>query len=603
MPETDSRLGLTRRLKRAGLGLFATALVATAATAALPAAASAAGTLTVSGAVTVPATDNAGDVYAVLLDLGGNPVTETQVLAGAPSTSGTFSFTGVSAGSYKVYFVDPTGTDNVAPAYLGGATSFQSASSVSVAGSGDVGSATLASGGEITGTIADANVGDTNTTVTADQVGAPDPGQSAFWKWYASGTPQGTITTAGSTRSYTIGGLVPGSEYTLRYGFGSATTPQWHTRAYVGANGTVNPDPADAAVFKPGATALTASFSVPAVGTITGTVTDPGGLSNSNVTVDVFDGAGATVPATVSWSNGAYTVLGLIPGTYKLEFIPTSQVLAPQYYNDATTLATAAAINVASGQQTANINVTLAAGSTVSGTVTAAQGGTPLGGLEVELIDAQGHAAALTFTNADGTYTLTRVPAGSWYVEFDGGRAYNGQYYATEYYLGKPTLAGAKALAIHPGVAVTGINEALLLESTTAPGLPRVSGGSLTGLSTDKVALKFKLAAGSGPAGYLKSFTIKLPKNVSWNKRKLKSDIVIARDTYSEAIRSGRLVITFATGKKTVSFQIKAGGITVSKGIERQAKMHRIKSEAIDLAATDPTGNTSSLSFTVKNPH
>ncbi len=183
------------------------------------------------------------------------------------------------------------------------------------------------------------------------------------------------------------------------------------------------------------------------------------------------------------------------------------------------------------------------------------------------------------------------MPAGTWYVEFDGGRAYNGQYYATEYYLGKPTLAGAKSLAVNPGVAVTGINEALLSESTTAPGLPKVSGGSLTGLSTDKVALKFKLAAGSGPAGYLKSFTIKLPKNVSWNKSKLKSDIVIARDTYSEAIRSGRLVITFATGKKTVSFQIKAGGITVSKGIESQAKKRKIKSEAIDVAATDTTGN------------
>src|ERR1700691_5405248 len=104
MPETDSPPGLARRLKRAGLGLFATGLAAMAVTAALPAAASAGGTLTVTGAVTVPATDNAGDVYAVLLDLGANPVADTQVVAGAPTTSGTFSFTGVAAGSYKVYF-------------------------------------------------------------------------------------------------------------------------------------------------------------------------------------------------------------------------------------------------------------------------------------------------------------------------------------------------------------------------------------------------------------------------------------------------------------------------------------------------------------------
>jgi hypothetical protein len=603
MPETDSRPGLARRLKRAGLGLCVTALAATAVTAALPAAASAAGTLTVTGAVTVPATDNAGDVYAVLLDPGGNPVSETQVVPGAPTTSGTFVFTGVSAGSYKVYFVDPTGTDDVAPAYLGGATSFQSASSVAVASSASIGSATLAAGGEVSGTITDANTGDTNTSVTANQVGATDPGQSAFWNWYASGSPQGTITTTGSTRSYTIGGLVPGSVYTLQYGFGSATAPVWNTQVYVAANGTVNPDPADATVFKPSATPLTAAFSVPAVGSINGTVTDPGGLANSNVAVEVFNDAGAVIPATVTWSNGAYTVRGLIPGTYKLEFLPVSQVLAPQYYNGAATLATATAINVVSGAQISNINVTLTAGSSVSGTVTAAQGGAPLGGLEVGLIDAQGNAAALTFTNADGTYTLTGVPAGTWYVEFDGGRAYNGQYYATEYYLGKPTLAGAKALAVNAGVPVTGINEALLSESTTAPGLPKISGGSLTGLSTDRVALKFKLAAGSGPAGYLKSFTIKLPKNVSWNKSKLKGDIVIARDTYSEAIRSGRLVITFATGKKTASFQIKAGGITVSRGIENLAKKRSVKSEAIDVAATDTTGNVSSLSFTVKKPH
>jgi hypothetical protein len=474
---------------------------------------------------------------------------------------------------------------------------------VAVAGSGDIGSSALASGGEITGTIADANIGDTDTTVTADQVGATDPGQSAFWTWYASGSPQGTITTTGSTTNYTIGGLVPGSEYTLQYGFGSATAPQWNTQVYVAVNGTVNPDPAGATVFKPAATPVTASFSVPAVGSITGTVTDPGGLSNTNVTVEVFNAAGAVVPATVNWSNGAYTVRGLLPGAYKLEFLPASQVVAPQYYNDAATLATATAVNVVSGEQTPNVNVTLTAGSTVSGTVTAAQGGAPLGGLEVELIDAQGNAVAFTFTNADGSYTLTGVPAGSWYVEFDGGRAYNGQYYATEYYLGRPTLAGAKALAVNAGVAVSGVNEALLSESTTAPGLPKVSGGSLTGLSTDRVALKFKLAAGTGPAGYLKSFTIKLAKNVSWNKSKLKSDIVIARDTYTEAIQSGRLVITFATGKKTVSFRIKAGGITVSKGIENQAKKRKIKSQAIDVAATDTTGNVSSLSFTVKKPH
>ncbi len=599
MTESNARPTVARISKRLSVVLAASVSTLAVAFAVIPGVALAAGTLTVTGGVAVPAGASVHDVYAVLLDLGGNAVAEAQV---APT--GIYTFNGVSAGSYKVYFVDPTGADDVAPAYLGGATAFASATPVTVSASGALASTSLTNGGEITGTIADANTGDTNTTVTAVPVGVTDPGQSAFWSYYANGLPTGTITASGSARSYAVGGLVPSSSYTLAYGFASATAPHWNTTAYVTASNGVTADPATAAVFKAQAgSPLAGNFSVPAVGSISGTVTDPGGLPNSNVTVDLFNAAGAYIPASVAWSNGTYTVNGVLPGTYKVEFIPDSQVVAPQYFNGAATLASATAINVNSGMTTGNVSVTLAAASTVSGTVTAAQGGAALGGLEVELVNAQGANVDTTFTNADGTYTLTGVPAGSWYVRFDGGRAYNGQYYATEYYLGKPTLAGAKPLAVNSGVAVTGINEALLPVSTVAAGLPKISGGSLTGLSTDKVALKFKLTAGSGPAGYLQSFSIKLPKNVSWNKSKLKGDIVIARDVYSYAIKSGRLVITFASGKKTVSFQIKAGGITVSKSIQNSAEKRTIKSEAIDVAATDTTGSASSLSFTVKNPH
>ncbi len=605
MTRTDLRPRTLRRLRRAGVGLAASALAATA-LAAIPAGASAAGTLTVTGNVTVPTGANAGDVYAVLLDLGGNPVGDTQVTAGAPTTSGTYEFDGVAPGSYKVYFVDPTGTDDVAPQYLGGATAFSQASPTTVSASGALGAVTLVTGGEITGTIADANTGDTGTTITARPVGATDPGQAAFWSAHGiNGLPSGSIASSGSTTGYAIGGLVPGSTYTLAYGFRwTATTPHWSQTAYVTSSNGVTPDAGLASVFKAQtATPLAVSFGVPAVGSISGTATDPGGLPNSNVSIDLFDSTGAEILPSVSWSSGTYTASGVLPGTYKVEFVPDSTALAPQFYNGAVTLANASAVNVTSGNTTGNVSVTLAAAANVSGKVTAAQGGTALGGLEVELIDAQGHDVATTFTNADGSYTLTGVPAGTWYVKFDGGRAFNGSYYATEYYVGKATLAGAKSVAVNAGVSVTGIDQALLAEGTTAAGAPKVSGGSMSGLSTNKVGLKFKLTSGTGPAGYIKSFTIKLPKNISWNKSKLGSDIVIAHDKFTYAIKSGKLVVTFASGKKTVSFQIKAGGITVTKGIQNQAKQHKIKSEAIALGVTDTAGVTSSLSFTVKNPH
>ena len=139
----------------------------------------------------------------------------------------------------------------------------------------------------------------------------------------------------------------------------------------------------------------------------------------------------------------------------------------------------------------------------------------------MEVVDAQGNVVAQTITNPNGTYTLSDVPAGTWYLEFVGGRAYNGQYYATEYYLGRARSAASLAIKLSAGEALSNVNEGLLPESTTLPGVPKLSLGRLSGLSTNKVALSFRLTAGTGPAGYLLGFSIKLPKYVSWNRAAL----------------------------------------------------------------------------------
>ncbi len=78
---------------------------------------------------------------------------------------------------------------------------------------------------------------------------------------------------------------------------------------------------------------------------------------------------------------------------------------------------------------------------------------------------------------------------------------------------------------------------------------------------------------------------------------------MIPGDKYTEAIKAGRLVITFTGGKKVVNFRIKAGGIKVSKGIEALAKKRKIDSEGIALTVSDTTGKLSAASFTVKKPH
>jgi hypothetical protein len=584
------------RARHVGLGLLAPALTALA-LAAAPAAAQAATTGTITGSFTVPAgTTSPSDVNVLLADRNGNSVA---IGAGNETVTptGTYTITGVSPGQYYVYFNDTTSTDNVAPDYYGdaGTDNINKATVVTVPATGgtqSLSAETLGAGAIITGTVADANsAAETAAHVTAQPLSTftADPLLSAVRASVAGG-------------SYTVRGLPSGS-YTLLYG--ATGTGFALTGTYVDG-GALSYDVGSATQYAVTAgTTTTASFSVPAVGGISGVVTDSSAAPLAGVDVADYDASGARLSADAATTavDGTYTIADLLPGTYEIEFSGLAgSSLAPAYFGGSS-FATATKVTVASGVTTPSINGTLAAGATVSGTVTAAQGGALLGGLDVRLVDGQNRLIDEATTNANGTYTLNNVPAGTWYLEFVGGRAYNGQFYSTEYYLGESSLGGSLPLKLAAGQTLSGVNEALMPESPTLPGLPKVSLGKLSGLSTDKVALGFRLTAGTGPAGYLLAFSVKLPKNVSWNKAALKRDIVIPGDKYTEAIKSGRLVITFTTGKKVVNFRIKAGGIKVTKKIETQAKQRKIASEGIALVVSDTTGRLSAGSFTVKKPH
>jgi hypothetical protein len=582
--------------RRAGFGLLAPALTALA-LAAAPAGAQAATTGSITGSFTVPAgTAGAADVNVLLADRNGDPVA---IGAGNETVTpaGTYTISGVAPGQYYVYFQDSTGTDNVAPDYYGdaGTDNIDKATVVTVPATGGTQALTaegLGAGAVITGTVSDANsAAETGSHVTAAPL-------STFTADPLLGGTRAAVTAG----AYTIRGLPTGS-YTLSYG--ATGTSFTLAGTYVAGSGLTYDLGSATQYAVAAATTTTASFSVPAVGGISGTVTDSSGAPLAGVDVADYDANGKQLSADAATTavDGTYTIADLLPGTYEVEFSGLAgSNLAPAYFGGSE-LATATKVTVASGVTTPSVNGTLAAGATVSGTVTAAQGGALLGGLDVRLVDAQNRLVDEATTNANGTYALNNVPAGTWYLEFVGGRAYNGQYYATEYYLGESTLGGSLPVKLAAGQTLTGVNEALMAESLTLPGLPIVSRGKFSGLASGKVALSFRLTAGSGPAGYLAGFSVKLPKNISWNKAALAKDIVIPKDKYTEVIKSGRLVITFATGKKVVNFRIKTGGIKVTKKIETEAKQRKIATEGIALVVSDTTGRLSVGSFTVKKPH
>ncbi|HEX3617695.1 MAG TPA: carboxypeptidase-like regulatory domain-containing protein [Solirubrobacteraceae bacterium] len=584
------------RARRVGLGLLAPALTALALVG-TPAAAQAATTGTITGSFTVPAgTASAADVNVLLADRNGDPVA---IGAGNETVTGAGSYTvsGIAPGQYYVYFNDTTASDNVAPDYYGdaGTDNINKATVVTVpatGGSQALGAEALGAGAVITGTVSDANAAsETGSHVTAEPLST-----------FTADPLLGGTRAAVASGAYTIRGLPAGS-YTLSYG---ATGTNFALSGTDVAGSGLTYDLGSATQYAVTAgTVTSASFAVPAVGAISGVVTDSSAAPLAGVNVADYDSIGKQLSADAATTavDGTYTITDLLPGTYEIGFSGLAgSGLAPTYFGGSE-LSTAAKVTVTSGVTTPSVNGTLAAGATVSGTVTAAQGGALLGGLDVRLVDGQNRLVDETTTNANGTYTLTNVPAGTWYAEFVGGRAYNGSYYQTEYYLGESTLGGSLPLKLASGQTLAGVNEALMPESTTLPGVPKVSAGKLSGLSKNKVALSFRLTAGTGPAGYLLGFSVKLPKNVSWNKSALKKDIVIAHDKYTEAIKAGRLVITFTTGKKVVNFRIKAGGIRVTKKIETQAKKRKIASEGIALVVSDTTGRLSAGSFTVKKPH
>jgi hypothetical protein len=583
---------------------------------------------TVNGTFSVPASvTDATQVNVELTNLNGSTLTYATVTGGA---SPSYQFTNVAPGQYYVYFTDETTADNVAPDYYGddGADNIHAATAITVTSGGttNLNPVGLRNGAVIFGTVSDANIANEHdaTVYLYPNVAGDSPDPNLF--------PTGVVDLSNGT--YTISGLPPGS-YTVSYFVESTSTatPNWTLSGdYLGSSG-LSYNYGDATAYTVAASTSTAiNFAVPALGLISGTVSDAAGPVGDS-SVDAYDLGGDSVAATDTALDGTYTLV-LLPGTYKLLFGGSASAnLAPTWYGGPTQ-AQAAGVALAAGATVPNVNVTLGAGGTITGTVVSAQGGAPLGDMEVDLVDAQGFDINDdNITLANGTYAISDVPPGTWYVRFDAGQAYSGLYYAQQFFGGTPTEFGSTGVAVTAGQTTANVNAALLPLGTAALGLPKESAAALSGLHNNKVALRFKVAAGSG-SGYLHTLTVGLPKGFSWNRKKLKADLSLGTGiAFSDVITSGKLVVTLASGEPAVSFTLKAGGITVTKAIEKAAggkvakkktkkKKHvlalaakakkkkkpakpkdTIKSETIKLSVSDTTGLTTSLPIVVKKPH
>ncbi|MGN6868867.1 MAG: carboxypeptidase regulatory-like domain-containing protein [Solirubrobacteraceae bacterium] len=375
---------------------------------------------------------------------------------------GTYTLGGVTPGGYQVFFRPDNGQgQDYVYQYYPGRSNAAAAQPVSVTAGLTTShvDATLATGATVSGKVTDA------------ATGAAVSGVGVYVYTYAGGGPNPVASDyaiTDSTGAWSLTGYPTGTyevEFSPQYGSNYAS--QYY-------NGLGVQDAPTPLALIAGSTTSNINAALAAGGQISGTVTDGmTGAPAQGISVYALDSAGDQFARATTDANGRYTLSGLSPSaSYRVEFYPGyGSPLAAQFYATGATLQTATPVAVTVGQTTPNINETLSQGASISGVVTDAATGYPIGNVRVNLFDDAGHAISLYnggTTEPDGSYDVTNIPPGSYKLEFSAGGVLGFQYYNDA-----TTLSAATAVTVSAGQAVPNINAAL------------ADGGTLEGVVTD----------------------------------------------------------------------------------------------------------------------
>ena len=308
-------------------------------------------------------------------------------------------------------------------------------------------------------------------TVT-DSGGSPILGAWVDACPFAAGFCQSASTESGGT--YTIGGLATGDYRVGACAAGHACeyyddTPDWDAATPVHVTeGDNTPD---------------IDFSLGVEGTISGTVTGPGGteIGGASVWACPFTGGGWCQWAS-STSEGTYTIGSLATGDYNVQACATGYVC--EYYDNTLDWSAATAVPVTEGADTPGIDFSLSVEGTICGTVTDAFGS------EVEGAGVSAHHDAydgaffqLTSSQEDGSYVITGLPAGSYYVVAGPYPFAPSPPYVSEFYNGVRWPDEATLVEVTPGANICGIDFSLEMSGTISGVVSDVSGNPIEGAS------------------------------------------------------------------------------------------------------------------------
>ncbi len=317
---------------------------------------------------------------------------DTGIGCAITDASGEYTIIGLVSDSYIVEFSPPRdeGGGYLAQ-YYDAKSSEAEAEAVPVVAGGSPTSgidAALSLGGQITGKVTAASGGAVLAGASVCARGENEPPPPPPAEVSGEVGPHCTTTNAGG--EYAIVGLSTGS-YALRFRPGDE-------------DGNYLPQSAEVQVTA-GSTTSGIDAALSPGGQITGRVTAASGGAPL-VGIEVCEAQPHSLPpfvgfgCTVTDANGEYTISSLPSGAYNVEFRSEGGNYLPVSDDG---------VSVTAGSTTSGIDAALASGGKISGTVTAAAGGAPLGGIRVcaSSIGGGGGGGCATTNAADGSASAT----------------------------------------------------------------------------------------------------------------------------------------------------------------------------------------------------
>lgn len=292
--------------------------------------------------------------------------------------------------------------------------------------------------------------------------------------------------------TYTVGGLPPGTTYTVCFDASFAAGGATDALGYLDECWNNQPTRATATpvAVTAGATTPGIGGALSTAGGISGTVTASGGAPLGSVGVTVHSVATGTYAFATTAPDGTWRAGRLPAGTdYKVCFSAAGAVggtavagYVDQCWSNKATEAAADPVTVTLGSSRTGVNATLLAAGGISGTVTEAGSGATLGDVGVTIRSTATSTYEFATTAANGTWSVKGLPPGTDYtVCFDGSAATGGTSttgHLDQCWNNKATQATADKVTVTSGAFRAGVDAALVKAGAISGRVTAATGGA-----------------------------------------------------------------------------------------------------------------------------